>query len=202
MMRSAILVVFLLALSPPLRADETARAKAHFVKAEAHFSLGEFRPALEEYRRTYLLRPLPPLLFNMAQCHRHLGELERAAFLLRRFLESRPTAAQRAQAEAVLAIVERARGERSRAASAPATQRASSSPAVRVRLPVAPEPASRPLVAPPAAPAVRRVPLHRRWWFWAALGGVATGLAVGVAAGVAGRGGDHPAGSLPSVDWR
>jgi hypothetical protein len=97
-----------LTLAEESTADKTARAKVHFKAGESHFSLGEFGRALEEYRRAYLLKPLPPLLFNMAQCHRHLGDLERATFLLRRFLSFTLTAEQRSQAEAVLREVETA----------------------------------------------------------------------------------------------
>ena len=199
-----LLILSLLLAGAHAQADETARAKAHFVKGEAHFSLGEFRAALDEYRRAYLLRPLPPLLFNMAQCHRHLGELERAGFLLRRFLESKPAAAQREQAQAVLAIVEAAL--KSSPASVPASQRApvkqGPSPLAATRPVRLPPPAVRgPVVDPTPPPIVRRgTPLHRRWWFWAAIGGVATGVAVGVA--IAATRGSPPGGSLPAVDWR
>jgi tetratricopeptide (TPR) repeat protein len=193
----------------PARADDTARAKAHFVKGEAHFSLGEFRSALVEYRRAYLLRPLPPLLFNMAQCHRHLGELERAAFLLWRFLESDPAERPREQARAVLELVEAARRK---PATSPASQptrppasTAARSPLTRPAKPAplavqgldSPRPASR------RTPSLRSTPIYRRWWFWAAIGGLAAGAgAVAGAAVAATRGGDPPLGSLAPVDWR
>jgi tetratricopeptide (TPR) repeat protein len=190
--------------------DDTARAKTCFTKAEAHFSLGEFALALEEYRKAYLLRPLPPLLFNMAQCHRHLGELEKAVFLLRRFLASSPTAMQRAQAEAVLQDVELALKSRPAPATRPATAPAASAPlplpAARPRAPTA---AARPPVvlhaitptAPASQPTPSRTPLYKRWWLWTIVAGVAAATATTIAV-LASRGDDLPRGTLPPVDYR
>ena len=209
----AVLLAVLLA-GPPASArerpgDDTARARTHFTKAEAHFSLGEFALALEEYRKAYLLRPLPPLLFNMAQCHRHLGELEKAAFLLRRFLASSPTPVQRSQAEAVLRDVELALKSRPApkppaTQPAPATLPAASAPAV-------PRPAARPsprrpTIAPPftpAAPASQPAssPLYKRWWLWTIVAGVAVATATTIGV-LASRGDDLPKGTLPLVDYR
>jgi len=197
--------------------DDTAKAKTHFTKAEAHFSLGEFALALEEYRKTYLLRPLPPLLFNMAQCHRHLGELEKAAFLLRRFLASSLTVVQRSQAEAVLQEVELALKSRS-ATKTPATQPAATRPLQAASAPLS-RPADRPRspgitaarpavalpVTSPTSPASQTTssgkPLYKRWWLWAIVAGaaVATATTIGV---LASRADDLPKGTLPPVDYR
>jgi tetratricopeptide (TPR) repeat protein len=188
------------ALGADLAEEETRRAKAHFTAGEAHFSLGEFDRALAEYRKAYLVRPLPPLLFNMAQCHRHLGDLNKAAFLLQRFLASSPTPMQRSQAEAVLREVERALQQRS--ASGPATRSvpaprppSSVTPAVRSALPLLPAPAAA------ASADSSRTPLYKKWWLWTIVVGaaVATATAIGV---VATRGDELPRGTLPSVDYR
>jgi tetratricopeptide (TPR) repeat protein len=180
--------------------EETRRARAHFTAAEAHFSLGEFGQALARYREAYLLRPLPPLLFNMAQCHRHLGDLHKADFLLRRFLASSPGALQRSQAEAVLHEVERALKERP--ASNPATWSvpttrplSSGAPAARLTLPLLP-PAPPPVAANPP-----RAPLYKKWWLWTIVAGVAVATATAISV-VASRNDEGPRGSLPSVDYR
>jgi len=226
--RTGFVVVFLFAallFAPPASAREragndTTRAKAHFAAAEAHFSLGEFGPALDEYRKAYLLRPLPPMLFNMAQCHRHLGDLEKAAFLLRRFLTMSPTPVQRSQAEAVLQDVELARKKKK--APEPTTEgpklpaatrplQAASAPSALPRLAArpstrsAPSPAALGLVTTSTTPAKQtaspRKPLYKRWWLWTIVAGaaVATATAIGV---VASRGDDLPKGSLPPIDYR
>jgi len=193
--------------------DATTRAKTYFTAGEAHFSLGEFALALEEYRKAYLLRALPPLLFNMAQCHRQLGQLDRAAFLLRRFLASSPARAQRAHGEAVLREVEAAlrsraqavsthRGAASAPTSRPAEQTSHTAPLRAAATAAAPRATAADLVVPtsPAAPR-SRVPLYKRWWVWTLVGGalIATATAVGVAAS---RGDDLPSGTLRPIDYR
>jgi tetratricopeptide (TPR) repeat protein len=227
--RTGFFVVFLfvaLLAAPPASAREragndTARAKAHFAAAEAHFSLGEFGPALNEYRKAYLLRPLPPMLFNMAQCHRHLGDLEKAAFLLRRFLTMSPTPVQRSQAEAVLQDVELAlkskktpnpaEGPKRPVATRPLQAASAPSepprPTTRPSTPIATAPAAlAALGKTPTTPAsqsapTRKLPLYKRWWLWTIVAGaaVATATAIGV---VASRGDDLPKGTLPTVDYR
>jgi hypothetical protein len=105
------LVLVLGAAAPRARAadgeeEQAKEARRHYNRAEAHFTLGEFAPALESYRKAYLARPHPALLFNMAQCQRHLGQPREATFLLRRFLASSPPRAQRQSAEAILKKLE------------------------------------------------------------------------------------------------
>ena len=219
---SAAVLLAALLITPPAsakerRRDDTARAKTCFTKAEAHFSLGEFALALEEYRKAYLLRPLPPLLFNMAQCHRHLGELEKAVFLLRRFLASSATAVQRAQAEAVLREVELALKNK-QAAKTPATRPAATSPQAASAPSAHPRPATRPRApsvaarppvvlhaitptAPASQPTPSRTPLYKRWWLWTIVAGVAVATATTIGV-VASRGDDLPKGTLPPVDYR
>lgn len=83
-------------------AEAKSRAKEHFKRAEVHYNVGDFTEALSEYRQAYLLHPHPAFLFNMAQCHRHLGNLEQAVFLLRRFISASPGEAEQRQAERLL----------------------------------------------------------------------------------------------------
>src|SRR5205085_9559240 len=44
-------------------------ARQHAAKAKVHYDLGEFDKAAEEYILVYRLRPLPALLFNIAQSY-------------------------------------------------------------------------------------------------------------------------------------
>jgi tetratricopeptide (TPR) repeat protein len=48
--------------------------------------LGQFEHALDAFSQAYELKPLPGFLFNIAQCHRHLGNFERASFFYKRYL--------------------------------------------------------------------------------------------------------------------
>src|SRR4051812_8016102 len=48
-------------------------------EAQVEYELGHFQRSLELYEKAYKLRPIPGLLFNVAQCHRKLGQLKEAA---------------------------------------------------------------------------------------------------------------------------
>lgn len=73
------------------RADDAAKAKALFKSAVSAYNLGEFDQALKLYTEIYKLQPLPDLLFNIGQCHRQMGNFERAQFFFNRFLDTAPT---------------------------------------------------------------------------------------------------------------
>ena len=77
----AITILLLLLLASPVaRAGDLPRAKAHFARAETLYRLGKFTQALSQYQASYRHAELPRLLFNMAQCHRHLGQPQKALF--------------------------------------------------------------------------------------------------------------------------
>lgn len=69
-----------------------AQAKEHFDKAQVYYRQANFRKALEEYRKAHELRSHHALVFNMAQCHRQLGEHKKALFMYRLFLTEKPDA--------------------------------------------------------------------------------------------------------------
>ncbi|HSP81561.1 MAG TPA: tetratricopeptide repeat protein [Myxococcaceae bacterium] len=69
---------------PPAEAEVQARAR--FSEGNLAYDLAEFQQALDAYSEAYRLVPLPGFLFNIAQCHRQLGNAERAAFFYRRYL--------------------------------------------------------------------------------------------------------------------
>jgi tetratricopeptide (TPR) repeat protein len=182
--------VVLAAAAPSARAAgggsnaEAARlreARQHYEQAVAHYNLDEFAPALAEFREAYRLKPDPSFLFNIAQCHRKLGDTDAALDFYRKYLRSLPDAPNRADVERMIADL-RAR----QPAPAP------SAPPPPVEVPPAPPP---PAASPAATPAPSALvtlapgpapetpaPVYRRWWFWTALGAVVVG---GVAAGVA-----------------
>ena len=78
-------------------------ARAHFRRAEKAFSLGKFQQALEQYEAAYGLRPLPGLLFNMGQCHKNLGNGERAIFFYERYIEVAQDDSRREMVESLIA---------------------------------------------------------------------------------------------------
>jgi tetratricopeptide (TPR) repeat protein len=82
-------------LAGPARAAEESSAKGsatleearqHAAKAKVHYDLGEFEKAAEEYILVYRLRPLPALLFNIAQSYRQGGQYEKARQFYKAYL--------------------------------------------------------------------------------------------------------------------
>jgi tetratricopeptide (TPR) repeat protein len=80
-------------------ADPKTEAKAHVKVADTAFKLGRFDEALAEYAKAYELFPAPPLLFNLAQCHKNLKHWERAVFFFEGYLRERPEASNRSVVE-------------------------------------------------------------------------------------------------------
>ena len=61
--------------------------RERFVHATMLFEQGSYAAALEEFRRVYALMPRPQVLFNIAMCHRELGQYAEAVAALKIFLE-------------------------------------------------------------------------------------------------------------------
>lgn len=165
-------------------AGETqARAAAQVAKGE--YERGEFASALASFEKAYALKAVPGLLFNIAQCHRQLGNHERAIVYFQRFLESSPNPAQAnatrelmatekakhaaSEKEKVEAVeqarrleVERAREAAARAEAEAAQHRSDLNASIKE--------------GPPEA--VENRPAYTRWWFWTAIGAVAVTAAV------------------------
>jgi tetratricopeptide (TPR) repeat protein len=171
-------------------------ARAHFDRAERAFNLGRFDEALTEYQSAYEALPLPAFVFNIAQCHRNLGNLEKAVFFYQRYLSLQPDAPNRAVVEDLIAEQNRTLEQR-RAAEA-ATFAPAEAPAAPAPAPVVEAPApERPLELPPEPPAP--APSHRRWWI---LGAAGAALLGGAAILVLRGGSQMPTGALGSIDAR
>ena len=91
----AALVCTATVLAGAARAAEDTSAKAsanleearqHAAQAKVHYDLGEFEKAAEEYTQVYRLRPLPALLFNIAQSYRQAGQYEKAKQFYKAYL--------------------------------------------------------------------------------------------------------------------
>ncbi|MHB8417689.1 MAG: tetratricopeptide repeat protein [Myxococcales bacterium] len=167
-------------------APGAAAARERFRAAQEAYHEGRFDEALKLYQAAYDLRPVPGLLFDIAQCHRQLGHLDQALFLYRRLLAHPPRtvdlemvrrligqteqakrdAAERARLEKEIEL-ERARTATARAEAAKGS---TTSAAGADRLLILPTVVERePAVAAATAPPPR--PVYRRGWFWAAFGG-------------------------------
>jgi tetratricopeptide (TPR) repeat protein len=94
--RSRVLgvVAYLALVAAPRWADARPssdhRARVLFERGQRAYNRGQFTDALKKYLEAYELKPLPGFLFNVAQCHRHLAQYERAAFFYKRYLALSP----------------------------------------------------------------------------------------------------------------
>jgi hypothetical protein len=145
-----IVLVVAAAVVQPAHADGDAKAaaRAHFKRAEAAFNLGKFDDALAAYQAAYETKPLPGFLFNIAQCHRNLGNHERALFFYRRYLALDPQTANRAVVEQLIDETEKRR-EAAAAANAVTPPSATLAPPPATAQPVAPAVAAPPVAAAP-----------------------------------------------------
>ena len=74
----------------PEPVDPDTRARTLYREGQAAYQEGRYREAMAAFENAYELRPLAPLLFNVAQCHRKLGQCEQAAEYYQRFLAAQP----------------------------------------------------------------------------------------------------------------
>ncbi|MDP1823586.1 MAG: tetratricopeptide repeat protein [Archangium sp.] len=195
--RGLLLTLVLSGLALAAPAAETA-ARAAALEAKKAFDLGDFPKAIEQYEAAYKLKAAPGLLFNLGQSHRRAGNLDKAIFYFRRYLETNPPEAQAkateevlAQVEAQLAAVktmqsdqdkrdaERQQLEEQRRHEAEEQQRKLELEKTRLAVVNAQErqlslEAALKKEAPPPPPP----PVYQRWWFWTAVGAVVIGGAV------------------------
>src|SRR5205085_5773399 len=82
---------------------------AAFEQGQAEYNLGHFDKALHFYEEAYKFKAVPALLFNIAQCHRQLGDMKAAGTTYKAFLRTaRASDPNRGKAQALLAEVEAA----------------------------------------------------------------------------------------------
>jgi len=165
------------------------QARAHFQQGDTFFKLDKYAQALQEFEQAYLAKQDPSFLYNIAQCHRLMGNRVEAIRFYKRYLNDAPTAANRPVAEKHIRDLESALGAEEltgahpAASPAPGPANPSTMPAPQqtAAAPVAPlAPAPPPpssdamLTAPPPSPADEH-PFYTKWWFWTAVGGVVVG---------------------------
>ncbi|NMO17095.1 tetratricopeptide repeat protein [Pyxidicoccus fallax] len=183
--------------------DAETQARARFAEGNLAYDVGDFDKALKSFSEAYRLKPLPGFLFNMAQCHRQLGQYPRAAFFYRRYLALMPDSAQaqvvrelvqemeaRAREQEARRLereraeqdkqVQRARAEAAKAEAEAAARRRAELEAEQRALEAR---AAQALTQPaPQALAGNSVsaPWTRKWWVWAGVGAAAALVTTGV----------------------
>ena len=81
----------------PSRAQDSSieEAKAHAARAKVHYDLGEYEKAADEYILVYRIRPLPALLYNIAQSYRQAGQYDKARQFYKSYLREAKDAPNR-----------------------------------------------------------------------------------------------------------
>ena len=187
---SELALVLALAASSPAFADDD-EAKAKFDAAEAAYDVGDFDRARRLYVEAYELKPLPGFLFNIGQCHKKLGEWNKAAFYYRRYLARLPEGTDDSKLQALIAemdakVVDTPAPEATAVSAAPvAPAREPDRPRAAPRLVPAAASATSAALTPPPLVVRDNEPLYRQWWVWTTAGAVtvaavATIVAVGV----------------------
>jgi tetratricopeptide (TPR) repeat protein len=135
-------------------------AKVYYDKGSYEYNLGHFEQAIAAFEKAYEFSPVPILLFNIGQCHRQLGNKERAVFFYRRYLEQAPNADNRADVQNRIADLEQSMKEEREIQKRPPTEVAATPAAPAAPPPEAPPPAAAPRTppaeaAPPAGGAIQ-----------------------------------------------
>jgi tetratricopeptide (TPR) repeat protein len=170
-----MIVGFVLA-APAQAEDARTQARGHFEAGRKLYQVGEYGAALTEFQRAFLLKEDPVFIYNIAQCHRQLGDGRQAITFYKRYLGTNPPAANRQQVQKLIADLERAQSSEPAPVPSP--------PPVRLAAPEPPPPAPSAIVASAPPPSPPDQPIYGRWWFWTGVaavvaGGVATALLVG-----------------------
>lgn len=147
------------------RADDKQVAKQAFVEGSRQYELGDFKAALDAFKRAYLNYEEPAFLFNIAQCQRQLGDKAEAVRTYKIFLHKVPNSPQRPEVERIVADLQAALDQEKAARTRPPTETMQPSP-TREPAPTTPE-ATPPAAATPvaeAAPAheAERAPLYKK----------------------------------------
>lgn len=144
-MAGVVLLAAWLSAGQPARAADprTESAREHSAQGDAYYKLEKYGNAIGEYEQAYLAKSDPSFLYNIAQCHRLMGQNTEALNFYRRFLRDAPNAPNRPVAEKHIKDLEDA---------SHATLEPPPVAALPPAVPPAPEPAAPPAPVAPSAP--------------------------------------------------
>jgi tetratricopeptide (TPR) repeat protein len=118
----AFAIAILLAVSFAARGDEAAALRERLRDANAQYNMGNYQGALAQFQAAYSASGKHVLLYNIAQCYRQLGELQKAAINYRSFIRLDPDNAAIATAKELLAKVEDQIASQAKVKTAPPTE--------------------------------------------------------------------------------
>jgi len=169
-------IIVLLAAAPVLAEDAAEmRARGQFRAGQAAYAKGRYEQALGAFSEAYGLQPVPGFLFNIAQCHRQLGNYERAAVFYQQYLDLSPSTANTATVRALLGEIEASEKERKRRLAE--QQRLRAVPGATV---AGPSPLQSALAGNRRSPELAQSgpagdSVFTKWWFWTGMGAIALG---------------------------
>jgi tetratricopeptide (TPR) repeat protein len=165
-------------------AEDAQLARQHYDKGVTLYDLGQYHEAAKEYEEAYKFKSDPALLFNIGQAYRNANEPADALRAYRAYLRRSPDARNRADVEGYIARMQKAVDEQHAATPPPPT----TPPATTTPPPTATTPPTTSstmtsgTTMSAATSGSDKPPLYKRWWLWAAVGGVVVaGVVVGVA---------------------
>jgi len=205
-----VIVAVLLSLSSVANAKGSKdAARAAFKSATQHFNLGEYAEALDAFKEAYRNFEDPVFLFNIAQCHRMMGNKQEAVRGYRTFLREAPDAPNRVEVEQLIASLDAAIREdaiaKNRTPTGTIVPRDDARPSRTGTEPPPPEPLPSAGGTAPATGTTQPAdnngaqltatntppsrssdkPIYKKWWLWTIVGGVAVvGLGVGLGVGL------------------
>lgn len=149
-------------------AEESTGWRALYREGSRQYDLGDFRAALDSFKRAYLAHEEAGILFDIAECHRQLGENAEAVQAYQSYLRRKPDAPNRADVEALIAKLQ---GASAPSPAAPAPKPSTSLPVAAAPAATAPPPAPVPPVAPssstpapaPSAPVAAHGSVYNPW---------------------------------------
>ena len=204
--------------APQSEAARKAEAKRLADEGNRKYNLGQFQEALDTYSKAYETYPAASLLFNLGQCHRSLGNHERAVFFYEGYLREKPNAPNRDVVEELL-VEERARltkqreeeatrkaaeDEAKRKAAEDEAKRKAADEAERKRAADDERRRRASLIGTSAVGGgggSHKESMFNKWWFWTAVG-VGVGVLAGSTIYITQRDTVLPAGSLGTLDGR
>jgi tetratricopeptide (TPR) repeat protein len=120
--RLAVVAALLSLIAPPVRAaspSDLEKAKQHAARAKMHYDLGEYQQAAREYILVYRIKPLPALLYNIAQSYRQAGQYEMARQFYRSYQRETHDAESSAMVESAISDIDEILSSQRRAKDRP-----------------------------------------------------------------------------------
>lgn len=198
---TGLLLLLLLLANPVGAAAVPASGQEQTERGILLYETGQYNEAIRSFTEAYRQLRRPKLLFNIAQAHRMAGRAAEAVVAYQRFLREDPDSPRRAEAEARIRELQAAMEKHRTPEPGGAQATREPPPPLNDAHPVL-HPALQPItqehVHPSHTPG--RQAVHRRWWFWTALGISVAGATAGLVGGLLASRSASGQGLPPNID--